>query len=79
MPTNDLIPSLIYKLNENQLAIAEAVEELSMWIEQIHAPAEGSIKISNALTKLDDNLQFITCGVATLMDERPDAYRSLAC
>jgi hypothetical protein len=30
MPTNDLIPSLIYKLNENQLAIAAAVEDLSV-------------------------------------------------
>jgi hypothetical protein len=29
MPTNDLIPSLIYKLNENQLAIAETVEGIS--------------------------------------------------
>lgn len=34
MPTHDLIPSLIYKLNENQLAIAAAVEELSIWVEQ---------------------------------------------
>jgi len=69
MHTNELIPSLIYKLNENQLAIAEAVEELSKWIEQIHGPAEGSIKIRNALTKLDDNLEFITRGVAKLLNE----------
>ncbi|MGH8411483.1 hypothetical protein PS726_04710 [Pseudomonas fluorescens] len=69
MRTNDLIPSLIFKLNENQLAIAEAVEELSNWIEQIHGPADGSIKIRNSLTKLDDNLEFITRGVAELMND----------
>ncbi|ENY78055.1 hypothetical protein C206_08729 [Pseudomonas putida TRO1] len=69
MPTNDLIPSLIFKLNENQLAIAEAVEELSKWIEQIHGPADGSIKIRQSLAKLDDNLEFITRGVAKLMND----------
>lgn len=69
MPTNDLIPSLIFKLNENQLAIAAAVEELSNWIEQLHGPAEGADKIRTSLAKLDDNLEFITRGVARLMND----------
>ncbi len=69
MSTNDLIPSLIYKRNENQLPIAEAVEELSNWIEQIHGPVDGSIKIRQSLAKLDDNLVFITRGVARLMND----------
>ncbi|MCW2272162.1 hypothetical protein D3C77_10360 [compost metagenome] len=69
MSTNNLIPSIIFKLNENQLAIAEAVEELSNRIEQLHGPADGSIKIRNALAKLDDNLEFITRGVAKLMND----------
>jgi hypothetical protein len=70
MPTNDLIPSLIYKLNENQLAIAAAVEDLSVWIEQLHGPAEDGARIRNALTKLDENLEFITRGVAELLNDR---------
>ncbi|MDD2059020.1 hypothetical protein N5D52_20955 [Pseudomonas sp. GD03860] len=69
MSTNNLIPSLIFKLNENQLAIAEAVEELSNRIEQIHGPHDGSMKIRNALAKLDENLEFITRGVANLMND----------
>jgi hypothetical protein len=70
MPTNDLIPSLIYKLNENQLAIAAAVEDLSIWIEQLHGPAEDGTRIRNSLTKLDENLEFITRGVASLLNDR---------
>ena len=30
---HDLIPSLLFKLNENQLAIAATAEELSNWVE----------------------------------------------
>jgi hypothetical protein len=70
MPTHDLIPSLIYKLNENQLAIAEAIEGLSFWIEQLHGPAEDAMAIRHSLTKLDDNLEFITRGIAELMNDR---------
>lgn len=33
MPCHDLIPSPLFKLNENQLAIAAPVEELSNWVE----------------------------------------------
>lgn len=39
MANKDLLPSMLFKLNENQLAIAEAVEELSYWIERLHGPA----------------------------------------
>ncbi|WP_339500143.1 hypothetical protein [Pseudomonas silesiensis] len=70
MPTHDLIPSLIFKLNENQLAIAESVEALSIWIEQLHGPAEHAVRIRSSLTKLDENLEFITRGVAELLNDR---------
>ena len=33
MPHHDLIPSPLFKLNENKLAIAAPVEELSNWVE----------------------------------------------
>lgn len=55
MPRHDLIPSLLFKLNENQLAIAAAVEELSNWVE-----ARG------ALATFDASLEFITQGIAEL-------------
>lgn len=38
MPTNDLIPSLLYRFNENQIAIAAAVEELALWVDKLGHP-----------------------------------------
>jgi hypothetical protein len=32
MPNADLLPSLLYKINENQLAPEAAIMELSNWI-----------------------------------------------
>ncbi|MHC8386401.1 hypothetical protein [Pseudomonas sp. LB3P14] len=69
MPTNDLIPSLIFKLNENQLAIAAAVEQLSIFVEQ-RGSADVAVSVRNSLTTLDENLVFITRGVAELMNDR---------
>lgn len=34
MPNSDLLPSLLYKINENQLALETAILELSSWVEQ---------------------------------------------
>ncbi|KAA0952965.1 hypothetical protein [Pseudomonas sp. ANT_H12B] len=68
MPTNDLIPSLIFKLNENQLAIAEAVEQLSNIVEQLGS-TDIAVKVRATLTPLDENLEFITRGVAKLMND----------
>lgn len=69
MPTHDLIPSLIYKLNENQLAIAAAVEELSIWVEQ-RGSTDVAVNVRTTLTTLDENLVFITRGIAELMNDR---------
>ncbi|RJG08871.1 hypothetical protein D3879_23765 [Pseudomonas cavernicola] len=68
MPTNDLIPSLIFKLNENQLAIAAAVEELSRWVE-LHGSADVAVTVRATLATLDKNLTFITRGIADLMND----------
>jgi hypothetical protein len=32
MPNSDLLPSLLFKLNENQLALKAAIMELSNWV-----------------------------------------------
>ncbi len=34
MPNLDLLPSLLFKINENQLALEAALMELSNWVEQ---------------------------------------------
>ncbi|VVO86908.1 hypothetical protein [Pseudomonas fluorescens] len=34
MPNSDLLPSLLFKLNENQIALEAAIMELSNWFEQ---------------------------------------------
>lgn len=34
MPNSDLLPSLLFKLNENQLALEAAIMELSNWVER---------------------------------------------
>ncbi|CAG8864027.1 hypothetical protein PS861_00143 [Pseudomonas fluorescens] len=34
MANSDLPPSLLYKLNENQLTLEAAILELSNWVEQ---------------------------------------------
>jgi hypothetical protein len=34
MPNSDLLPSLLFKLNENQLALEATILELTNWVEQ---------------------------------------------
>jgi hypothetical protein len=35
MPNSDLRPSLLFKINENQLALQAAILELSNWVVQL--------------------------------------------
>jgi hypothetical protein len=35
MPNSDLLPSLLVKINENQLALEAAILELSNWVERL--------------------------------------------
>jgi hypothetical protein len=35
MPDSDLLPSLLFKINENQLALEATTLELSNWVEQL--------------------------------------------
>lgn len=34
MPNSDLLPSLLFKINQNQLALEAAIMELTIWVEQ---------------------------------------------
>jgi hypothetical protein len=42
MPHSDLLPSLLYKINENQLALEATIMELSNWVE-----ARGSADVAD--------------------------------
>lgn len=66
MPNSDLLPSLLYKINENQLALEAAILELSNWVEQ-RGGAEVAENVRGALDTIDRNEEFIKLTLAVLM------------
>ncbi|WP_095151909.1 hypothetical protein [Pseudomonas sp. Irchel s3b5] len=66
MPNSDLLPSLLYKLNENQLALEAAIMELSNWVEQ-HGSADVADNVRGALEAIDKNEEFIKMTLAVMM------------
>jgi len=66
MPNSDLLPSLLFKINENQLALEAAIMELSNWVEQRGA-AEVAENIRGALEAIDRNEEFIKMSLAVMM------------
>ncbi|WP_247255888.1 hypothetical protein [Pseudomonas moorei] len=66
MPHSDLLPSLLFKINENQLALEAAIMELSNWVEQRGA-AEVADNIRGALVAIDRNEEFINMTLAVMM------------
>lgn len=66
MPNTDLLPALLSKLNENQLALESAIGELSNWVEQ-QGSAEIADHIRSTLDPLDHNHEFISMALAVLM------------
>ncbi|KAB0504686.1 hypothetical protein [Pseudomonas moorei] len=66
MPNSDLLPSLLYKINENQLALEAAIMELSNWVEQRGA-ADVADNIRGALVAIDRNEEFINMTLAVMM------------
>ncbi len=59
-------PSLLFKINENQLALEAAILELSNWVEQQGA-AEVADYVRGALDTIDKNEEFIKLTLAVLM------------
>jgi hypothetical protein len=59
MPNSDLLPSLLFKINENQQALEAAIMELTLWVEQ-----RGS---GEALDTIRTNEEFINLTLAVLM------------
>ena len=62
---NTLIAGLLNALNQNQIALGAAVEELSNWVEQ-RGSADIAENVRGALSTLDENLDFIRQGIAEL-------------
>ena len=66
MPDSDLLPSLLFKINENQLALEAAILELSNWVEQRGA-ADVADNVRCALEAIDRNEEFIKMTLAVMM------------
>ena len=66
MPNSDLFPSLLFKINENQLALEAAIMELSNWVEARGA-ADVADNVRGALDTIDRNEEFIKITLAVLM------------
>ncbi|MNP15934.1 hypothetical protein D3C76_1083080 [compost metagenome] len=66
MPNSDLLPSLLFKINENQLALEAAILELTNWVEQ-RGSGEVAGNVRGALTAIDRNEEFIKITLAVLM------------
>jgi hypothetical protein len=66
MPNSDLLPSLLFKINENQLALEAAIMELSNWVEQRGA-ADVAENVRGALEAIDRNEEFIKMTLALMM------------
>ena len=66
MPNLDLLPSLLFKINENQLALEAEIMELTLWIEQ-RGSAEVGGNVRGALDTISRNEEFINMTLAVLM------------
>ncbi|VVQ16890.1 hypothetical protein PS914_05925 [Pseudomonas fluorescens] len=66
MPNLDLLPSLLFKINENQLALEAAIMELSNGVEA-RGSADVADNVRGALDTIDRNEEFIKLTLAVLM------------
>ncbi|WP_460057710.1 hypothetical protein [Pseudomonas sp. S2_D06] len=66
MSNADLLPSLLFKLNENQLALEAAILELSNWVEQ-RGSADVADNVRGALEAIDKNEEFIKMTLSVMM------------
>ena len=66
MPNSDLLPSLLSKIYENQLALEATIMELSSWVET-HGSVDIADNVRGALETIDTNEEFIKLALAVLM------------
>lgn len=66
MSNADLLPSLLFKINQNQLALEAAIMELTLRVEQ-RGSGEVGDNIRGALVTISKNEEFINMTLAVLM------------
>jgi len=66
MSNSDLLPSLLFKINENQIALEAAIMELALWAEQCGSGDVGG-NVRGALETIGKNEEFIKMTLAVLM------------
>ncbi|SDO61249.1 hypothetical protein SAMN04489798_3406 [Pseudomonas arsenicoxydans] len=66
MTNSDLLPSLLFKINQNQLALEAAIMELTLWVEH-RGSAEVAENVRGALDTISKNEKFIKMTLAVLM------------
>ena len=66
MPNQDLLPSLLFKINENQLPLEATIMELTLWAEKRGATEVGG-NIRGALETINRNEEFIKMTLAVMM------------
>ncbi|MNW08207.1 hypothetical protein D3C71_2049510 [compost metagenome] len=66
MPNSDLLPSLLFKINQNHLSLEAAIMELTLWVEQ-HGSGEVGDNVRGALETISKNEEFINMTLSALM------------
>lgn len=66
MSNSDLMPTLLSKIYENQLALEAAIMELSNWAGR-RGSSEVADNVRGAMTAIDKNEEFIKLTLAVLM------------
>jgi len=66
MSNPDQLPSLLFKINQNQLALEAAIMELTLWVEQ-RGSAEVADNVRGALDTISKNEEFINMTLAVLL------------
>ena len=61
----DLLPQLLSKINENQLALEAAIMELSNWV-ALNGSAVVAENVRGALATIDQNDAFIKMALAVI-------------
>jgi hypothetical protein len=62
----DSLPSLLLKINQNQLALEAAIMELTLWVEQ-RGSGDVADNVRGALAAIGRNEEFINMTLAALM------------
>lgn len=65
----DQLAALLYRLNQNQLALGAAIEELAIWVEQ-RGSVDAAEAVKRHLATLERNAKFIGDAIVELMAGR---------